>query len=472
MLDDTVDASTVTRDVGGCPVKYFTVFEDQDAGEYWAEARRCARRRRRSSTHHAQGYWVVTRYDAVKDLYQTVDLFSSESFTAWEPNPPYRFVPTQIDPPDHIKYRQLLNPKFSPGAVTRAEEPSREIARRMIAEIAADRAVRLRRRLRHPLPHRGVPHRHRAAAGGRRPAGALGGGLLPRPERRRGAPWPGWSPRWTGSAATSSTCSPTGGPTRATRRPTSSPTCWPSTVDGEPLTDVVLLDMCTVLVLAGLDTTRGQLGYLFQFLAEHPDVRQQILDDPSLMPACIEESLRMHSITIADARKATRDADFHGCPVKAGDMVMGLVSAANRDPRHYADADEFRLDRTGTHHFGFAGGPHRCLGAHLARREMLIAVEEWHAAIPHYRIDSDEPLQERGGQLAAAVAAARRGTSPTKRRTTHEADDRRGDVHRPRPLLHARTRPAELRRRGLRHRAGHDRRGAGGPGGRRPAKPR
>ena len=86
-------------------------------------------------------------------------------------------------------------------------------------------------------------------------------------------------------------------------------------------------------------------------------------------------------------------------------------------PRHYADADEFRLDRKGAHHFGFAGGPHRCLGAHLARREMLIAVEEWHAAIPHYRIATDEPLTERGGQLAAALSlAARAGTSaPTTR---------------------------------------------------------
>ena len=108
-----------------------------------------------------------------------------------------------------------------------------------------------------------------------------------------------------------------------------------STVDGAPLDETVLLDMCTVLVLAGLDTTRGQLGYLFQYLAEHPDDRQRIIDDPSLMPACIEESLRMHSITIADSRKATRDADFHGCPVKKGDMVMGIVAAANRDPRHY-----------------------------------------------------------------------------------------------------------------------------------------
>jgi len=108
----------------------------------------------------------------------------------------------------------------------------------------------------------------------------------------------------------------------------------------------------------------------------------------------------VHAITIADARKATRDVDFHGCPVKQGDMVMGLVSAANTDPRHYERAEEFLLDRTGAHHFGFAAGPHRCLGAHLARREMLVAVEEWHRRIPDYRIAGDEPLRERGGQLA------------------------------------------------------------------------
>jgi Cytochrome P450 len=103
---------------------------------------------------------------------------------------------------------------------------------------------------------------------------------------------------------------------------------------------------------------------------------------------------------IADARNSTKDADFHGCPAKAGDTVKSLVAATNRDARHDEDADVFRLDRKGVHPFGFAGGPHRCLGAHLARREMLVAVEEWPAAIPHDRIATDEPLQERGGQLA------------------------------------------------------------------------
>jgi cytochrome P450 len=399
VLDDTVDASTVTRDLGGCPVKCFTVFDDQDAGRYWQEADALREETPAFYNAHAQGYWVVTRYDAIKDLYQDVDLFSSESFTAWEPNPPYRFVPTQIDPPEHIKYRQLLNTKFSPGAVARAEEPARAIARTMIEDIAATGSCDFVTEFAIRFPTEVF-------------LTVIG---LPPEDADRLVPWVesffhglnGAEDKIAGMVAALDGIRGYFVDVIAARRATPGDPdtdlvshLLASTVDGEPLTDTVLLDMCTVLVLAGLDTTRGQLGYLFQYLAEHPDVRQQIVDDPSLMPACIEESLRMHSITIADARKATRDADFHGCPVKAGDMVMGLVSAANRDPRHYDDADVFRLDRKGAHHFGFAGGPHRCLGAHLARREMLIAVEEWHAAIPHYRIATTEPLAERGGQLA------------------------------------------------------------------------
>ena len=79
-------------------------------------------------------------------------------------------------------------------------------------------------------------------------------------------------------------------------------------------------------------------------------------------------------------------------------MVYGLVSAANRDPRAYERANEFVLDRKHNHHFGFASGPHRCLGLHLARREMQIAVEEWLRVIPDFRIAADRAATaERGG---------------------------------------------------------------------------
>ena len=186
MLDDTVDASTVTRQLDGCPVKCFTVFDDQDAGRYWQEADALREETPAFFNAHAQGYWVVTRYDAIKDLYQNVDLFSSESFTAWEPNPPYRFVPDA----DRPARAHQVPPAAQPEVLARRRRPRRGAGtghrpphdRRD----RGDGRVRLRHRVRHPLPDRGVPHRHRPPARGRRPPRAVGRELLPRPERRRG----------------------------------------------------------------------------------------------------------------------------------------------------------------------------------------------------------------------------------------------------------------------------------------------
>jgi cytochrome P450/ferredoxin len=330
VLDDTVDAGRVRRELGGCPVTCFTVFDEQVAGQYWREAEALREATPTFFDDHAQGYWVVTRFEAVKDLHQRVDLFSSESFMAWEPNPPYRFVPTRIDPPEHIKYRELLNPKFSPGAGARAEEPAGAIARQMVAEIDSIGQCDFVAEFGFRFPTEvfltvvGLPPRDADR-------------LVPCVESFfHGL---GAEDKQAGMVAALEGIRRYIVDVVAARRaergdPAIDLVSHPlvSTVDGEPLTDTVLLDMCTVLVLAGLDTTRGQLGYLFQYLAEHPDVRQQILADPSLVPACIEESLRMHSITTVDARKATKDADFHGCPVKAGDMVMGPVSADDSDP--------------------------------------------------------------------------------------------------------------------------------------------
>ena len=170
-----------------------------------------------------------------------------------------------------------------------------------------------------------------------------------------------------------------------------------STFDDRPLTDAELLDMLTVLVLAGLDTTRATLGYIFWHLAMHPEQRRRLVDEPELIPSAVEEALRFYPIVFGDGRKVTRDAEFYGVQLKQGDMVYALVAGANRDPRAYERADEFVLDRKRNNHMGFANGPHRCLGMHLARRELQIAVQEWLRVIPDFRIATDEELSERGG---------------------------------------------------------------------------
>ena len=105
----------------------------------------------------------------------------------------------------------------------------------------------------------------------------------------------------------------------------------------------------------------------------------------------------MYTIIFGDGRKVAQDTEFHGCPLSKGDMVYGLVSGANRDPRVYENPDEFIVDRKANNHLGFAGGPHRCLGAHLARRVMQVAVEEWLKVIPEFEVKTGDPLMERGG---------------------------------------------------------------------------
>jgi cytochrome P450 len=177
-----------------------------------------------------------------------------------------------------------------------------------------------------------------------------------------------------------------------------------STFDDKPLDEEVLLDMCTVLTLAGLDTTRAELAYMFHHLALHPEHRQALIDDPEIIPLAVEETLRYYTIIFGDGRKVTRDTEFHGVQLKQGDMVYGLVSGANRDPRHWERADEFVIDRKKNNHFGFASGPHRCLGMHLARREMAIAVDEWLNVMPDFELDTEAQLLERGGGAMMALS--------------------------------------------------------------------
>jgi cytochrome P450 len=171
-----------------------------------------------------------------------------------------------------------------------------------------------------------------------------------------------------------------------------------SSVDGRLLTDDEILNMSVVLLMAGVETTTGQLGFMFHHLAEHPEARRRIIDEPEIIPSAVEEFLRVHPIVLP-GRKVTRDADFHGCPVRAGDMVMLTIPCANRSPKAFDDPTDVDLDRAPNRHVAFGSGPHRCLGIHLARRELATALTVWHELIPDYEVDHAQPLTERGGQI-------------------------------------------------------------------------
>jgi cytochrome P450 len=121
---------------------------------------------------------------------------------------------------------------------------------------------------------------------------------------------------------------------------------------------------------------------------------------PHLWPKFIEESIRLYSLVIQDGRMVSRNTEILGCPMNKGDMVWLGLAQANRDPRKFADPDAFDMERADlNHHLGFGAGVHRCIGMHLARAELVIALRAWHAVIPEYRLAEGAVITERGGQL-------------------------------------------------------------------------
>jgi cytochrome P450 len=159
-------------------------------------------------------------------------------------------------------------------------------------------------------------------------------------------------------------------------------------VDGEQLTRDEILDICFLFLIAGLDTVSDSLTCFYAFLATHPEHRQQIVDDPTLIPAAVEELLRWESpVPGGVPRVATQDTELpSGQQVTQGTAVVVNYGAANVDPTTFADAFDVRFDRDVNPHIAFGGGVHRCLGSHLARRELRVTLREWHRRIPEYQI--------------------------------------------------------------------------------------
>ena len=159
-------------------------------------------------------------------------------------------------------------------------------------------------------------------------------------------------------------------------------------IDGDRLSREEILDICFLFLIAGLDTVSDSLTLFWAFLARNPAHRRQIVDDPSIIPTAVEELLRWESpVPVGVPRLATTDTTLPGgIRVDAGTACMVSYGAANMDPDEFGDPETVRFDREKNRHIAFGGGVHRCLGSHLARRELRIALREWHRVIPDYRI--------------------------------------------------------------------------------------
>jgi cytochrome P450 len=298
----------------------------------------------------------------------------------------YPMIPIDIDPPEHLAYRRLLLPLFTPKALneltpgirSKAQELARSVAEREVADASH-------------LFARALPT-------------IIFSRLCGYPEHD----WPKFD-AWVDDIIYARTTEPDRGRAASEeladyfeglleRRRGSAPrndligVLQDAQLDGRPLTHDELISYCFLLFLAGLDTTAWSIRSSLWYLARTPAAQAQLRADPGLIPAAAEEFLRTLSPVQAMARTCKSDTVVSGREIKAGERVLLVFGAGNRDPEAFEEPNQIRFDRKKNRHLAFGLGVHRCLGSNLARRELVIGLEEFLATVPTFTAqDGGEP---------------------------------------------------------------------------------
>ena len=163
-------------------------------------------------------------------------------------------------------------------------------------------------------------------------------------------------------------------------------------IDGQLVSLDEATNLASTVFLGGLDTLPSNIGWTLRYLADHPDQRRRLVEEPSCVTGAVEEFFRRFPSVTMNPSRASRDVNFHGARIKAGDHVMSVIFLANCDSQIFDDPLSLDFDRQSNKHLAFAAGSHRCLGSHLARHELRVGLQEWHAAIPEYRVTDREQI--------------------------------------------------------------------------------
>jgi cytochrome P450 len=171
-----------------------------------------------------------------------------------------------------------------------------------------------------------------------------------------------------------------------------------ATIDGEQLDWGHIGGSMALLLIAGIDTTWSAIGASIWHLADHPDDLRRIVEDRSMLPVAMEEFLRAYA-PVTMARLVKDDMDWNGCPMHKDDWVLLSFPSANRDPEAFSDADKVVIDRAENRHAAFGLGIHRCVGSHLARMELRVALEAWLDRYPAFSLADPSAVTWSGGQV-------------------------------------------------------------------------
>ena len=303
-------------------------------------------------------------------------------------------IPLQIDPPEHKKFRKLLDPLFAPRKMALLDDEVSALVNRLIDGFIDRGEVDFAKEFSIPFPSQvfltllGLPldELDRFLV--------MKDGII-RPDHVTGKPY--------GSKAVNDYQQKVADSVydyfdeildqrEVERRDDLLSHFLSAEVEGDRLSREDILDICFLFLIAGLDTVTATLDCMFSFLAQHPEHRRQIVENPTVIPNAIEELLRWETPVMGVARVAVEETELGGCPIHKGDSVMIMLGSANTDETEFPDADEVRFDREVNRHIAFGGGVHRCLGSNLARLELRVALREWHKRIPEYEVEPGHTL--------------------------------------------------------------------------------
>lgn len=345
----------------------------------------------RSDAWH--GFWILSSYEHVLYAYQNPEIFTSypNNIPAADPDAEGsglgsvgRLIPIEIDLPDHTGYRRILADPFSPAAVAKFEPFVRERTAELVAPILERGHGEFISEFTAQLPSEiwckmmGVPisdatnaldwaykifHGDPSAEDtGMEIRAQAGmeiymylGGLV---EERKQNPGDDLISYLLASSFNNE----------------------------RELSLEEILNTAFFILGAGLDTTKGQLGFAMLYMASHPEERRRIVEDPSIIRLAIEELLRAHA-PVTPGRTLSEDIEIGGVKMRKGEHVLLVPPAANLDTDAFPDPDTIDLTRQPNRHLAFGAGIHRCTGSHLARMTLRAAMEEIHRLMPEYHLD-------------------------------------------------------------------------------------
>jgi cytochrome P450 len=366
---------------------------------FWDAIRHLRRRGALVWVESNGGHWVTTSHEMALLVLQDWRTFSSaEGITHPRPSPdvlPY-FMPQEFDPPRQRPYRQQINPYLTPTMVALYEPRIRGIADELIDAFVDRSSFDLCQEFGRKFP--GTVF-FRLVAGSSdeefkavEPQARIVAFTRDQDERARAAAEVrAWASRVFQSRAS---------------RPAET-----DIVDavfhlrdtGASFSDDELLTGLGLLAMGGIGTSSSAIASIVRLLCEHPHVQRRARQNLGIVPAIVEETLRMEPPLSMVFRTVTRGARVAGRYLKQGEKVCVLFGAANRDPAVFDRPDEFDIDRRQARHLTFSGGPHRCIGSNLARLQIRIAIEQLLLRLGPFRLASGAVIEYAPPNLARSL---------------------------------------------------------------------